>query len=454
MTDYESLWTSVASEFRLTIGDAAWKTWFSTLSLQKCDGNTITLTTTSPLARERLVERYLGTLNEIFASVTSEPPAIRVVVRAQVPEIEPPTSSPKTQVLPLPPRAPSVSSTLDPRYTFDAFVIGSSNRFAHAAALSVAETPSQSYNPLFIHGDAGLGKTHLLHAIGNYIAENYPSQNIRYLSTETFLNDFVDSIKRNKTSEFKARYRACDVLLMDDIQFLENKEGTQEEFFHTFNFLYGAHKQIVLTSDRPPRAIATLEDRLRSRFAMGLITDVQPPDLETRQAILRRKAETLHMTLPDSVVSFIAENVRDNIRELEGALNRVRAYGILNGTKITLEDVETTLSDFVSSRTNERSFSPAEIIYATAAFFDLTAEDLLGHSRKRPIATARQIAMYVVRELTELSYPAIGRAFGGKDHTTVMHSVEKVQSSMSTSVEVFQQVDQLFKTLRAPRSAQ
>ncbi|ACU52976.1 chromosomal replication initiator protein DnaA [Acidimicrobium ferrooxidans DSM 10331] len=457
MSAPEASWEAIAQAFRTAVGEATWLTWFRTLAPQELSDQQIVLTTPSPLAKERLETKYRDVLEDVLTPIMGARVPVAVRVRADVPDETPTTahslfdSSPTSSPTPSRRNGRGSSSTFDPRYTFEAFVIGSSNRFAHAAALSVAETPARSYNPLFIHGDAGLGKTHLLHAIGNYARENYPNLLTTYVSTETFLNEFVDAIKRNQTSEFKARYRACDILLVDDIQFLEGKEAIQEEFFHTFNTLYGAQKQIVLTSDRPPRALATLEDRLRSRFAMGLITDVQPPDLETRAAILRRKAEDAGVTVPATVIEFIAASITDNIRELEGALTRLAAFSTLSQTGITLTMAEQVLSDLISQHATQRQRTPAEVIAATAALFNLTPEDITGASRKRPVAVARQIAMYVVRELTELSYPEIGRAFGGKDHTTVMHAVSRVQELMQESVEIYEQVDQLFKSLRGPR---
>jgi len=444
-------WDTIAQELRAAVGEATWLTWFRTLAPQEISEQRVVLTTPSPLAKERLETKYRELLRDVVAKHVGSGVEVAVRVRAETPG-----DPQRADLFSVPAPAPSArpvtsSSTFDPRYTFEAFVIGASNRFAHAAALSVAETPARSYNPLFIHGDAGLGKTHLLHAIGNYVRENYPNLVTTYVSTETFLNEFVDAIKRNQTSEFKARYRACDVLLVDDIQFLEGKEAIQEEFFHTFNTLYGAHKQIVITSDRPPRALSTLEDRLRSRFAMGLITDVQPPDLETRSAILRRKAEDAGVEVPSEVIEFIATSITDNIRELEGALTRLAAFSTLSREGISLAMAEQVLSDLISQHATRSQRTPPEIIAATAALFNLTPEDLTGSSRKRPVAVARQIAMYVVRELTELSYPEIGRAFGGKDHTTVLHAVQRVQELMQESVDIYQQVDQLFKSLRGPR---
>ncbi len=337
---------------------------------------------------------------------------------------------------------------LDVRYTFDAFVIGSSNRFAHAAAQAVAEMPAKSYNPLFIHGDAGLGKTHLLHAIGNYVRENFAGRRVRYVSTETFLNEFVDAIRSNTTTAFKRRYRECDVLLIDDVQFMENKEALQEEFFHTFNHLYGASRQVVLTSDRAPKSIATLEDRLRSRFLSGLITDVQPPELETRLAILQKKLEREPSLVPHEVLEFIASNVTDNIRELEGALIRVTAYGSLNGQPLTRELAEHVLSDIVKAG-RPRPITPTQILETTASTFGFTVEDLCGPSRRRPLVIARQIGMYLFRDLTEYSFPAIAREFGGRDHTTVMHAVEKISSLMGERRQIFDQVNDLIVRIKS-----
>src|SRR6202034_3677359 len=337
--------------------------------------------------------------------------------------------------------------SLNPRYTFEAFVIGSSNRFAHAAAQRVAETPAASYNPLFIYGDSGLGKTHLLHAIGHYGMENFPGMRIRYVSTETFMNDFVDAIRNNSQMIFKRRYRDCDVLLVDDIQFMEGKEGLQEEFFHTFNWLYEGSKQIVLSSDRHPRSIATLEDRLRSRFEWGLTTDVQPPELETRLAILRKKAEGEHTPIPDEVLELIATNVRDNIRELEGALIRVSAFASLNREPPTREMAERVLSDILDAD-RPRQITPKVIMDATATAFGFSVDDLCGTSRRRPLVNARQIGMYVFRELTDFSYPAIAREFGGRDHTTVIHAVEKVSGLMKERRQVYDQVTELIHHIK------
>jgi chromosomal replication initiator protein len=343
----------------------------------------------------------------------------------------------------------SMGGSVNDRYTFDSFVTGTSNRFAHAAALSVAERPSRSYNPLFIYGDAGLGKTHLLQAIGSYVNDNYAGSRTLYVSTETFLSEFIEAIRTNTRAEFKRRYREIDVLLVDDIQFMAGKEGMQEEFFHTFNTLYQANKQIVLSSDRPPDAIATLEDRLRSRFKMGLITDIQPPDLETRIAILRKKAGDGPMAVvPDDVMEFIASNVTDNIRELEGALTRVSAFANLYEKPLTVELATDVLHDLVAVR-QPRPITPDLIMETTSEMFGFTREEIIGQRRHRPLVTARQIAMYVFRDLTDLSYPAIAREFGGRDHTTVIHAVDKIGSLMADRRQIYEQVTELIQRIKA-----
>ncbi|HWH35478.1 MAG TPA: chromosomal replication initiator protein DnaA, partial [Acidimicrobiales bacterium] len=346
--------------------------------------------------------------------------------------------------------APPMQASLNPRYTFDAFVTGTSNRFAHAAALAVAETPARSYNPLFIYGVAGLGKTHLLHAVAQYVRHNYPAYAVRYVSCESFMNDFVDAIRTRTTSAFKRHYRENDVLLIDDIQFMENKEGLQEEFFHTFNQLHAANRQIVISSDRPPRSIATLEDRLRSRFEWGLITDIQPPELETRLAILRKKAERESRHIPDEVLEFIATHITNNIRELEGALIRVSAFASLNQTPLSAEMAASVLGDILTNA-RPRVITARIIIEATAEMFDFSVEDLCGRSRRRPLVTARQVGMYVCRELTDLSYPAIAHHFGGRDHTTIIHAVEKIGALMKERRQIYDQVTELMQTIRGTK---
>ena len=339
------------------------------------------------------------------------------------------------------------STQLNPRYIFETFVIGASNRFAHAAAVAVAEAPAKAYNPLFIYGDSGLGKTHLLHAIGAYAKELYGSVRVRYVSSEEFTNDFINSIRDDKASVFQKRYRDLDILLVDDIQFLENKERTQEEFFHTFNTLYNANKQIVISSDRPPKQLTTLEDRLRSRFEWGLITDIQPPELETRIAILRKKAAQDKLNAPDDVLEYIASKISTNIRELEGALIRVTAFASLNRQGVDLSLAEIVLKDLIPEEGGSEITGPT-IMAQTASYFSLSVDDLCGTSRSRVLVNARQIAMYLCREMTELSLPKIGQAFGGRDHTTVMHADRKIRQLMAERRSIYNQVTELTNRIK------
>lgn len=342
---------------------------------------------------------------------------------------------------------PAGSDALNPRYIFETFVIGASNRFAHAAALAVSEAPAKAYNPLFIYGESGLGKTHLLHAIGAYAKELYPNVRVRYVSSEEFTNDFINSIRDDKSNSFQKRYRDLDILLVDDIQFLENKERTQEEFFHTFNTLYNANKQIVISSDRPPKQLTTLEDRLRSRFEWGLITDIQPPELETRIAILRKKAAQERLNAPDDVLEYIASKIFTNIRELEGALIRVTAFASLNRQPVDMALAEIVLKDLIPNDASP-SINAATIMAQTAAYFSLTVDDLCGTSRSRVLVNARQIAMYLCRELTELSLPKIGQIFGGRDHTTVMHADRKIRELMAERRSIYNQVNELTSRIK------
>ncbi|MET9019353.1 chromosomal replication initiator protein DnaA [Actinopolymorpha sp. NPDC004070] len=346
-----------------------------------------------------------------------------------------------------PVRADSEPPRLNPKYLFDTFVIGSSNRFAHAAAVAVSEAPGKAYNPLLIYGDSGLGKTHLLHAIGHYVRNLFANARIRYVSSEEFTNDFINSIRDDKAPTFQRRYRDVDVLLVDDIQFLENKERTQEEFFHTFNALHNANKQIVISSDRPPKRLETLEDRLRNRFEWGLITDIQPPDLETRIAILRKKAAQERLTAPPEVLEFIASKIQTNIRELEGALIRVTAFASLNRQAVDLALAEIVLKDLIPTG-GEPEITAGQIMAQTSSYFGLSMDDLCGSSRSRVLVTARQIAMYLCRELTDLSLPKIGQQFGGRDHTTVMHADRKIRQLMAERRSVYNQVTELTNRIK------
>jgi chromosomal replication initiator protein len=345
------------------------------------------------------------------------------------------------------PAGTALETRLNPKYVFETFVIGSSNRFAHAAAVAVAEAPGKAYNPLLIYGDSGLGKTHLLHAIGHYVRSLFNGARVRYVSSEEFTNEFINAIRDDKAAMFQRRYRDVDVLLIDDIQFLEGKIQTQEEFFHTFNTLHNANKQIVITSDRAPKRLEALEDRLRNRFEWGLITDVQPPDLETRIAILRKKAATERMTAPPDVLEFIASKIQTNIRELEGALIRVTAFASLNRQPVDLTLAEIVLKDLIPEG-GEPEISAALIIAQTAAYFGLSIDDLCGSSRSRVLVTGRQIAMYLCRELTDLSLPKIGQQFGGRDHTTVMHADKKIRQLLAERRSVYNQVTELTNRIK------
>ncbi|WP_234988238.1 chromosomal replication initiator protein DnaA [Demequina sp. NBRC 110056] len=359
-------------------------------------------------------------------------------------DVAPPPPQPRREVAP--PPAAIEDPHLNPRYTFDTFVIGSSNRFAHAAALAVAESPGKTYNPLFIYGDSGLGKTHLLHAIGHYTRHLKPQTRVRYVNSEEFTNDFINSIRDDQSLSFKRQYREVDVLLIDDIQFLQGKEQTLEEFFHTFNALHNAGKHVVITSDVSPRNLDGIEERMRTRFEWGLMTDVQPPDLETRIAILRKKAAADDVQAPSDVLEYIASNITSNIRELEGALIRVTAFAALNKQPVDLSLAQVVLKDLISDDDSE--ITASAIIGTTADYFGISMEELTGTSRSRVYVTARQIAMYLCRQLTDLSLPKIGEHFGGKDHTTVMYAVKKVEDQIAQRRQMYNQVNEIHARIK------
>ncbi|MCB0986172.1 MAG: chromosomal replication initiator protein DnaA [Microthrixaceae bacterium] len=458
--DLQDLWTTCQASLQGQVSEAVWRSTFQDVAALDLEGSVLRLAVPSAVVKDRVETRYLSLVEDIARHAFGEGLTIELAVLpgAAVPATfedpldallgsAPETVSPELSDAALGGVTRAPSPVEDNRLTFEAFVIGPSNRFAHAAALAVAETPGRSYNPLFIYGDAGLGKTHLLHAIRHYVEEMYPDYVVRYVTSEEFLNQFIESIRHKTSAEFKRRYRDVDVLLVDDIQFLENRKETQEEFFHTFNSLHGGGRQLVLSSDRPPDAISTLENRLRSRFMMGLTTDIQPPDLETRLAIIRKKAEREKVPIPDDVLEFIATNITDNIRELEGALNRVSALANLDKEPLTLEKAERHLQDILGDR-QPRPITPQVILEATAAMFDFTVDELKGKSRQRPLVTARQIAMYVFRELTDLSYPSIAKEFGGRDHTTVIHAVEKIKALMRERRQIYDQVTELVQQIR------
>ncbi|HTN56787.1 MAG TPA: chromosomal replication initiator protein DnaA [Protaetiibacter sp.] len=412
-------------------------------------GETIYLEVPNELTRGMLEQRIRVPLMDALADLDGDVTGFAIVVNPDIqpmlqPVVDDPTesSSPVEQVSPVIELGRRSDSRLNPKYNFDNFVIGGSNRFAHAAAVAVAEAPAKAYNPLFIYGDSGLGKTHLLHAIGHYAESLYPGIRVRYVSSEEFTNDFINSIANNRASVFQSRYREIDILLIDDIQFLQGKDSTQEAFFHTFNTLHDHNKQVVITSDLAPKHLTGFEDRMRSRFEWGLITDVQAPDLETRIAILRKKAQSERLQVPEDILEYMATKVSSNIRELEGTLIRVTAFANLNKTPVDLALVQTVLKDLITLD-EDNVISPVDIINHTADYFKLSVDDLYGSSRSQAVATARQIAMYLCREMTSLSLPKIGQLFGNRDHTTVMYANKKISELMKERRSIYNQVTEL-----------
>ena len=464
--NHDDVWRATAQVLRAQVSEAVWFSTFNDAVAIADDKMSLRLQVPNTYVRERILTRYMSLVRDALDEVGASERQLLIDVQTntaadvneqlstnntpdQLPaELNTSLNQPTDTTTLKSRTGKGMAVGLNPRYTFETFVKGTSNQFALAAAQRVAETPGRSYNPLFIYGSAGLGKTHLLHAIGYYVHQNYAHYEVRYVSTETFLNEYVDGIRSNTIAAFKRRYREVDVLLIDDIQFMEGKEGLQEEFFHTFNSLHGANKQIVISSDRMPDAIPTLEDRLRGRFRWGLITDIQPPDMETRLAILRNKAERERTSVSHEVLEFIASNVTTNIRELEGALIRVAAYASLNKTQVDVTLAKQLLTDLLT-RTAVKPRTDEQLFVEIAEHLGFEVEALRGKSRQRPLVQARQTAMYVFRELTDLSYPAIARLFGGRDHTTVIHAVDKTQRMMSERKQVYDQVTELvqkFKT--------
>jgi chromosomal replication initiator protein len=461
LLEHEEVWTAVAQLLRAQLTESVWYSTFQDVVPLSWDSEVLHIQVPSTLARDRILNRYLPIITEAMEELGFTHREVQVdIAQSDGPSEGGSEDSGAPSLLTLTNESTptitvseiqssnGISAGLNPRYTFDTFVKGASNQFALAAALRVAETPARSYNPLFVYGSAGLGKTHLLHAIGQYVQANYQHHEVRYVSTETFMNEYVDAIRSNSMAGLRRRYRDIDVLLVDDVQFLEGKEGLQEEFFHTFNALHGANKQIVISSDRVPDAIPTLEERLRGRFKWGLITDIQPPDLETRLAILRNKAERDGVQVPAETLSFIASNITSNIRELEGALIRVTAYASLNRVPITTELAQQQLADLLTDST-PRPRTDSELLAEIAQHLGFDVEALCSKSRLRPLVTARQIAMYLFRDLTDLSYPSIARLFGGRDHTTVIHAVEKIQRQMGERKQIYEQVTALQVRLKS-----
>ncbi|HWH33059.1 MAG TPA: chromosomal replication initiator protein DnaA [Egibacteraceae bacterium] len=465
VVDLEDLWNRSLTDLQTHLTGAAQRAWLDDTRPVGFSQDTVVLAAPHSFAREQLDTKYGAVLRGALTRAAGRPLEVVVTVR---PDGEAASSRaealaeadaaaeeavrvphPRHEAAPERFTAPGDrASELNEKYTFDRFVIGASNRFAHAASFAVAEAPAKAYNPLFIYGGAGLGKTHLLQAIGHYTMSLYPGMQVRYVTSEQFTNEFIDAISNGRQVPFQRRYRDVDVLLIDDIQFLESKERTQEEFFHTFNALHNAEKQIVISSDRPPKQIGQLEERLRTRFEWGLITDIQPPDLETRLAILRKKAVQDNLPVPDDVLELIASRISSNIREIEGALIRVTAFASLQRTEVTLQLAQVVLKDLFPG-TESSEIGVSLIMSETANYFGLTIEDLCSTSRTRQLVTARQIAMYLTRELTELSLPKIGAAFGGRDHTTVIHANNKIAGLMQERPAIYQQLQELTSRIKS-----
>lgn len=425
--DYLAIWNNVLQSVYEEIGSTSFEIWFSKVKFHSFRNDNFYISVQNSLSREWIESRYLDTMQEKLRSLIHQ--NVHLIITTE-------SSLDKEFLL----------SPLNPKYTFDTFVVGNSNRFAHAACYAVGESPFKAYNPLFIYGGVGLGKTHLMQAIGHHIIGKNKSFSIMYVSSEQFTNDLISSIKDDTTPGFRNKYRNIDVLLVDDIQFLAGKERTQEEFFHTFNTLYEANKQLVISSDRPPRSIPTLEDRLRSRFEWGLITDIQPPDLETRIAILRKKAQMENLDVPYEILDYIANYIESNIRELEGALVRLLAYATINNKALNMDTANEALKD-IFPPASPRKITIEGIQKEICTYYDLDMNTLLSKKRNKQIAYPRQLAMFLCRRLTDASLPQIGEQFGGRDHTTVMHACDKLERSIKENQEIDKLVKQLCKKI-------
>lgn len=447
MENIADLWNNALANIEKKISKPSFDTWLKSTKAHSLQGDTLVVKAPNEFARDWLEERYSQLISGILYDITGEELGVKFII--------PQNQSEEEVDLPLPPKKkkpeeeqPELPLTmLNPKYTFDTFVIGSGNRFAHAASLAVAEAPAKAYNPLFIYGGVGLGKTHLMHAIGHYVLDHNPSAKVVYLSSEKFTNEFINSIRDNKAGDFRDKYRNVDVLLIDDIQFLAGKEQTQEEFFHTFNTLHEESKQIIISSDRPPKEIPTLEDRLRSRFEWGLITDITPPDLETRIAILRKKAKAEGLDIPNEVMLYIANQIDSNIRELEGALIRVVAYSSLINKDINADLAAEALKDIIPS-SKPKVITIHEIQRVVGEHFNVKLEDFKAKKRTKSVAFPRQIAMYLSRELTDFSLPKIGEEFGGRDHTTVIHAHEKISKMLQSDSQFEKQLKEINEMLK------
>ncbi|KAF0819270.1 MULTISPECIES: chromosomal replication initiator protein DnaA [unclassified Cytobacillus] len=447
MENIADLWNNALANIEKKISKPSFDTWLKSTKAHSLQGDTLVVKAPNEFARDWLEERYSQLISGILYDITGEELGVKFII--------PQNQSEEEVDLPLPPKKKKPAeeqqelplTMLNPKYTFDTFVIGSGNRFAHAASLAVAEAPAKAYNPLFIYGGVGLGKTHLMHAIGHYVLDHNPSAKVVYLSSEKFTNEFINSIRDNKAGDFRDKYRNVDVLLIDDIQFLAGKEQTQEEFFHTFNTLHEESKQIIISSDRPPKEIPTLEDRLRSRFEWGLITDITPPDLETRIAILRKKAKAEGLDIPNEVMLYIANQIDSNIRELEGALIRVVAYSSLINKDINADLAAEALKDIIPS-SKPKVITIHEIQRVVGEHFNVKLEDFKAKKRTKSVAFPRQIAMYLSRELTDFSLPKIGEEFGGRDHTTVIHAHEKISKMLQSDSQFEKQLKEINEMLK------
>lgn len=437
----DNIWNEVLNLIKVELTEVSFNTWLKTIEPISISSGKVILAAPNEFTKGILVGRYLNLIKNAFSHVTEEEFDIQFIIPGEEYSLN--MGQPIVQET----NDNNQRSQLNPKYTFDTFVIGNSNRFAHAASLAVAEAPAQAYNPLFLYGGVGLGKTHLMHAIGHYTLSQNPNSKVVYVTSEKFTNELINSIREYRNEEFRNKYRNIDVLLIDDIQFIAGKEGTQEEFFHTFNALHEANKQIIISSDRPPKEIPTLEDRLRSRFEWGLIADIQPPDLETRIAILRKKANVENIKVSDDVMLYIASKIQSNIRELEGALIRVVAYSSLTNSEVTEELAEEALKDILSN--NKSVEITVELIkQIISKSFKVKIDDFNSKKRTRAIAYPRQIAMYLTRELTDLSLPKIGEEFGGRDHTTVIHAYDKISTDINENPELKRKIDDIVKELK------
>ena len=443
-TDLKELWEKTLTIIKGELTEVSFNTWIKSCEPISISKNTIKISVPNSFTQDILEKRYKDLVVNSIEAACSKTYNLEFLIASELQEEEKNKDTQKDEISVT--VNDEMSSTLNPKYTFDSFVIGNSNRFAHAASLAVAESPAKAYNPLFIYGGVGLGKTHLMHAIGHYILRFNPNAKVVYVSSEKFTNELINAIKDDKNEEFRTKYRSVDVLLIDDIQFIAGKERTQEEFFHTFNTLHEANKQIILSSDRPPKEIPTLEDRLRSRFEWGLIADIQAPDFETRMAILKKKADVEKLNVPNEVMVYIATKIKSNIRELEGALIRIVAYSSLTNREITVDLASEALKDIISNKQN-KSITIDLIQDVVSAYFNLRVEDLKSQRRTRNVAYPRQIAMYLSRKLTDMSLPKIGEEFGGRDHTTVIHAYEKISESLNNDESLENTINTITKKL-------